>query len=156
MKRIILLLAFASLAFAQRGTYTVSQKTALSGTAEVVTVQLPASVARGSISFNQTAGDGASIYCSVECEYTVEYGGTAATTTAITPAALPGSAAAQATAYRVSNVGAGTVASRQVVPAGATMSIGLAGMSLVPGQNVTIRTAAITGTVIINVQWREF
>lgn len=154
MRLLLLFLIWLSgfLAHARQGEYAVVQKTVLSGTAEAVTVQMPANAGARSASFT-----GASIYCSVECEFTVERDGTAATTTAITVQKLNSTAAtATATAYSSSNVGTSTVIGRQVTPAGATVALDLGMKGLVAGDNLTIRTAAITGTVIINIDWVEY
>lgn len=151
MKKIAILLMLAASVFAQRrGTYAIEQKTALVAAAETITVQLPSSTGR-------TAGfESASVYCSVQCEITFERDGTAATATAITVQKVNSSdATATATAYRSSNVGTSTVIGRDIVTAGTTASYDLKNKGLLAGQNFTIRTASITGTVIISVLWQE-
>lgn len=152
MKNLILIYLLSLCAFAQRqGTYAIEQKTVLSGAAEVVTVQLPSTATARSVGFHE-----ASVYCSVQCEITFERDGTAATTTAITVQKVNSSdATATATAFRSSNVGTSTVIGRDIVAAGTTAAYDLRDKGLLAGQNFTIRTASITGTVIISVKWQE-
>jgi len=149
-KAIFVLLLSVGTACAQRGAYLVSQKTTLTGAAEVVTVQLPPAT-----SVN-VAFERASVYCSVECEFTLERDGAAATQTAATPVRIiPSDPAPAATAYRSSNVGAGTVLTQYVVPAGGTVVLDLRLVLIKAGQNVSVRTSAITGVVIIQFGWKE-
>lgn len=153
MRKLIIaaLIMAAPVLAGRRGTYSVERKASLSGAAEVVTVQLPAST-------NRTARlVGASVYCSVECEFTLERDGSLATTTALTPAKLFSTdATVTAGAYHTSNVGSGTTFARHVVPAGGTLSLDLADVGLKAGETFTVRTASITGTAIVNVKWEEY
>jgi hypothetical protein len=64
-----------------------------------------------------------------------------------------------ASAYRSSDVGIGSVVARYTVAAGLTLPLDLGDVSLmkkVSPENFSIRTAAITGTVIIVIKWREY
>lgn len=146
------LLATGTLALGQsRGVYQVERKST-SATAEAITVQVPVGSAR---SAQMT---GASVYCSVEAEVTVERDGTVATTTSVTPAKMNSADATPgAVAFRSSNVGtANRTTARFIVPAGGTVSFDLLEHRLGAGENITIRTAHASGTVIINIQWSEF
>jgi len=153
MKRLLILMLFAVTAFGQnaRGIYTAEWSQALVAAAQTITVQLPTTAG-----VRNAQMDSAAVYCSVQCEITVERNGTAATATAVASRVVTGNATSTAIAYRSSNVGVGTVLSRLVVPTGGTMQLDLKDIGLLAGQNVSIRTAAITGTAIINVKWREF
>jgi hypothetical protein len=153
MGKVLLLMLLASSAFAQnaRGIYTAEWSEALVATAQAVTIQIPA--ASG---VRNARMDSAAIYCSVQCEFTVERDGAAATTTAMTSRRVSGNTTSVARAYRSSDAGTGTVLSRLVVPAGGTVAVDLSDIGLFAGQNCTVRTAAITGTAIVNVKWREF
>lgn len=133
--------------------YTASREVTLSGTAEVVTIQQPATN-----SGQHFFMDGLAVYCSVDCTFTVERSGTAATTTAFTPAPVnPGTAVAKAQALHTSNVGSGTAIGKYWVAAGSEKVVGLRGLRLRTNtrDNLTVRTSAITGTVRILVKWGE-
>ena len=155
MRTGILLFAVCLLALAQpqAGLYCATKTTALSGAAEVITIQQPATGAR-SVSFS-----GASIYASVETGLLLQRDGTAATSTALTPAKLNDSAEATAvTAWHTSNAGAGTTLAAYTVPAGGTLVLDLNGLWLLgngTAKNLTLRTASVSGTVKINICWRE-
>ncbi|MFB3828949.1 MAG: hypothetical protein ACE15B_19440 [Bryobacteraceae bacterium] len=133
--------------------YTAQREATLAGTAEVVTIQQPATTTG-----NHFFLDEAAVYCSVDCTFTVERSGTAATTTAFTPApANPGIVAAKATAFHTSNVGASTVIGKYYVAAGGEKVVNLRAIRLRNGtrDNLTVRTSSITGTVRILVRWAE-
>ena len=133
--------------------YTASRETTLSGAAETVTIQQPATN-----SGQHFFIDGAAVYCSVDCVVTVERNGTAATSTAFTPTPLnPGVIAAKAQAFHTSNVGAGTLIGKYRVPAGSEKVIQLRGLRLRANyrDNLTVKTDSITGTVRILVKWAE-
>jgi hypothetical protein len=154
MRKLILLLALVpGLLLAQRGTYTVERKTSLSASAETITVQLGSAVGVvRSVGFVT-----ASVYCSVACEVTLERDGTLATTTAITPQKVnPEDNVVTATAYRSSNVGSGATIGRQILGAGALMVFDLHDVGLTAGKNFSIKTDSITGTVVINIKWKEW
>lgn len=148
MKTLLALLMFVAPLALARSTYTAVKKTVLDSDSEAVTVQLPAGATK-TVAFRT-----ASVYCSVECEFTVERNGTAATATSLAVNAVNGSDGA-ARAYSSSNVGTGTVIGRNIVPAGGTTVIELEDAGLIAGQNLTIRTASITGTAIIVIKWFE-
>ena len=151
----ILLVAACLMALAQpqAGLYCAAKTTALTGAAEVITIQQPATGSR-SVAFR-----GASIYSSVEAALTLERDGTAASSTTLAVVKLNASAdTATATAWSSSNVGAGTTLSAYTVPAGGTLVLDLGGIWMLgdgTAKNLTLRTASITGTVKINVCWQE-
>jgi hypothetical protein len=153
---LLLLLLFSLPCYSQIYGYAAVKKTALVKTAEVITVQQPAT---GSTTVRFL---GASVYCSVACEITVEKNGTAATTTTLAITRINpdfGPATGIATAWSSSNAGVGSVIGIYSIAAGATMTLDLSEIRLVgngTGKNFTVRTDAITGTVIVNVQWEEF
>ena len=133
--------------------YTASKETTLSGAAETVTIQQPATNSRQNFFF-----DGAAVYCSVDCTVIIERSGTAVMTTAFTPAPLnPGTVAAKAQALHTSNVGAGTAVGKYWIAAGSEKVIQLRGLRLRANtrDNLTIKTNSITGTVRILVKWAE-
>ncbi len=156
MKRLLLLLALALPLVAQTPSYTATKTTTLSSAAEAITIQAPG--AAGTRPTKLITLTGASVNCSVACTVTVERDGTAATTTALTVSPLDYHyPAAQAVAFSASNVGSATatLASYPIV-AGATVLIDLSTKQLLSGgDNLTIRTNSITGTVVINFAWTE-
>jgi hypothetical protein len=152
MRLILIICLLAVPLLAQRGTYTVERKSTLSGTAEVITVQIPAATTTVTMQMVK-----ASVYCSVQCEITLERDGTAAANTALTPVpTFVGAQAVAATAYRSSDVGAGTVLARYIVAAGQTLLLDLTDVRISPGGNFSIRSDAITGTFLNTTKWREY
>lgn len=158
-KAITTLLLMVALCYGQApkrvNAYTASREnTGLSNSAEVVTIQQPASGSR-TVVFKR-----ASIYCSVACTVTLERDGTAATATSLTVVkAHSGAATATATAWRGSDVGVGTVVSKHYIGAGTTLPLDLSAMYLIgdgTAKNLTLRTSAITGTAVINILWEEY
>ena len=142
------LLAIAALA---QGTYVVERKSSLSTSAETITVQLPAGTVRTAKLVD------ASIYCSAQCEVTLERDGSLATTTTVTPVKLNSTdSTATAQAYRSSNAGSGTTIGRQIIGAGQVLVFDVEDVGLTAGETFTVRTDAITATVIVSVKWREF
>ena len=133
--------------------YTAYYKFTPSESAAVLTVQQPAGA-----SFNLQFV-GAYVYCSVACEITLERNGTAASTTSFTPSPVnPNGYAATAVAYRDSNVGTGTVIAKYVLAAGTDKTIDLSGTRCKFGsgvENLTLRSASVTGEVRMLVQWGE-
>lgn len=134
--------------------YTVVRDATLSGAAEVVTIQQPATGA------SKVRLLWASVYCSVACDVTQERNGTAATTTAATAAKVnPDKAdSAAATVFHTSNVGVGTVISKTPT-SGGTATISFDKIVLVGDgttKNYTIRTSSITGRVVIVLAWEEY
>jgi len=134
----------------------VAQKTTnLSGAAEVITVQQPASGPR-TVEFRS-----AYIDCSVACTVTLERNGNAATSTStpVVPVAAGTAQTATATAWASSNVGTGVVLQVSTISAGGFLVFDLAGITLPPkpdlSQNFTLRTSSITGTVNITIKWTE-
>lgn len=151
MKVLFLLVMMACAAFAQ-ADYVVMSEDSLTAAASVVTVQSPSSNAARVVRFV-----GAYVYCSVTCDVTLERNGTAATATSVTPVAVNASApAAKTAAYKLSDVGAGTVIGKYTVPAGGTQVIDLASAAIMaPGGNLSLRTSAITGGARIAIQFKE-
>lgn len=150
LSTVALFAALAAPAFSQGRTYMVEQRLTPVASAAVVTVQLPAGTLRNVVF------TGVSVYCSVQCEFTVERDGTLATATARTPPALNAAAGTGvAVLYYDSNAGVGTTVARHVVPAGQTIVLELIQKTLTAGQNLTIRTAVMTGTVITDWQYRQ-
>jgi hypothetical protein len=133
----------------------VDVETSLSGAAEVVTVHRPATGSTRVPGFISAA-----VYCSVACTFTVERDGSApTTTTAGTPVKTNSTdGAPTATAWKqTNNVGtANRVLAKNYVIAGTTMVVGLETNSLRPGENLTIRTSAMTGTAKVTLNWREY
>jgi len=155
MRRMLIVFLFALTCFAQSGTYVVLQKSVLSSTTEAVTIQLPATATRN-VDFG-LPDTGVSIYCSAACEITVDRNGTLATTTAIAVGKLRSIyATLQSAAYRSSNAGVGTEIANIVVPAGGTFPLGLADFALKAGENLNIRIASVSATVIITAKYREY
>lgn len=153
MKRLLFALLVCAVGLAAQ-EYTATKETDLSGAAEVVTVQQPATGAK-TVRFV-----GAYIYCSVACNVTLERTGTAATSTALTRVPVhEDMAAAVATAWSSSNVGVGSVVGKYSIAAGGSTSIPMETMALYgngTGKNVTLRTSSITGNVKIIIQWKEY
>lgn len=140
--------------------YYIEREVTLAGTAEVITIQIPAASAR------YLRMKLAQIWCStgsVEC--TIERDGTAATTTALTVKKVNPNAAwvptSIASAFHTSNVGAGTQVGTKQTAYSSTPGLVL---NMTPTvlekasaavRNLTIRTASYTGTVRISVMWEE-
>jgi hypothetical protein len=156
MRKLIVGSIFSVLAaFSQDyANFIATKSTALTATAEVITIQQPASSAKF-VRFK-----GAYVACSVACTVTLERNGTAATSTTLAPVkANPQSAtAATAKAWSASNVGVGTVLSVYPIAAGGSIVIDLSDHvfnAASTAQNLTLRTNAITGTAYITIQWTE-
>lgn len=151
----LLLLILAWLPCQAQIYYTAAKTTSLSAGNEVITLQAPATAAAMTKNIQLV---GAAVTCSVACTATLERDGTAATTTTLASAALlKSSPAATTAAYSSSNVGTGTVLSSYSIPAAGTLSFDLSAKWLASaGENVTIRTSAITGTVYITFMWIEW
>jgi hypothetical protein len=133
--------------------YTATYKYTLSTSAAVFTVQLPAAATK------KVRFDGAYVYCSVQCEATLERDGTAATATELTPAKIDAvMPAAGAKAYRSSDAGAGTtLGGPYIIGAGSSVTLDLKDKRLRSGgDNLTIRTDAVTGTAVITIKWEEY
>lgn len=134
--------------------YSITKETTLAAGAEVLTIQQPATGARN-IHFH-----GVSIQSpDADCEVTIERNGTAATGTSQTPVGeTPSTPASAATGWNTSNVGVGTVVRRVRAMAGSTASLDLSDLWLFgngTGKNLSIRTASITGDVIITLTFGE-
>lgn len=131
------------------GVYTYEKSTTLSSAAETVTIHLPTG-SNGTVKFL-----GASVYSSVATSFTLERDGSAPTATAVTPAEMNGGATGEARAYHTSNVGSSTTIKTYNVFAADEKRIDLPEKGLTAGQNLTIRTASMTGSVRIFIQWME-
>lgn len=134
-------------------TYTVSKTTTLSSSAEVVTVQQPATGAMV-VKFIS-----AYIDSTAACTITIERSGTAATTTSLTPVGLSSNqAAATTTAYYSSDVGTGSVMTRASIPAGGSIVVDLTRFTMSgngTSKNLTVRTGTCSGTVDIVITYTE-
>lgn len=132
--------------------YLAYREASLSGAAEAVTVQQPASGAKN------VYLDGAMVYCSADCDVTLERNGTAATTTSFTPVGVnPGITVAKARAFHTSNAGVGTVLAKYKIQGGTSQSMALRGVRLRwnAADNLTVRVGTMTGDVKILVRWGE-
>lgn len=140
--------------------YYIDREVTLAGTAEVVTVQIPAASTR----FLRCKV--AQVWCSTgSVDVTVERDGAAATTTSVTPKKVnPNAAWVQASiasAFHTSNVGAGTqVGIKQTAYSGGQglvldMTPTVLEKASAAVRNLTIRTASYTGTVRILILWEE-
>lgn len=152
MKKLLTgLFVFSAVAFGQI-TYSANKTTSLSGAAEVVTVQQPASGKL--IEFV-----GVSVDCTVACAFTIERNGTAATTTSLTVVNVnPSETSPTAVAFSGSNSTGGTVIGRYSLAAGGAAVIDLRAVKIQAthvNKNLTIRTNSITGTVDINIVFTE-
>jgi hypothetical protein len=156
MKKLLLGLLTIGCVWGQVG-FTATKTTALSAAAEIVTVQqIAASTTTKTLQFVSLQIDS-----TVACAITVERNGTAASSTTLTPAQLNPDVGvvATATAWSTSNAGVGTVIYRITVPANQLFVLDLSDIRIPAnggtGNNLTVRTASITGTVDINIRWRE-
>jgi hypothetical protein len=152
MKILLLCAAFAVALWGQSPpVYVATRSTTLTAAAEVITVQQPTAVLKV-VQFK-----GVAVTCSVACDITLERDGTAATATALTPVALHRlMPATTVNAYRSSNVAVGTVLATYSITAGGLLALDLSDKFLFgAGENLTIRTSSITGTVQITIQWSE-
>jgi hypothetical protein len=151
MLRVLCLLLAVTVLAPAGEIYQYTKTTGLSATAESVTLHLPSSA-----SGVQAVIKSASVYCSVACTITIERDGSAPTTTAATAVRLNRySQPAAVTPYYSSDVGAGTGLSSFRLAAGALLPLDFGGKVLQPGDNLTLTTDAITGTVVFNFQWEE-
>lgn len=153
MKKLLILAALSFPTFAQ--TYFIAQKTTvLSGAAEVITIQQPASNSKV-VRFIS-----AYIDCSVACTATIERNGTVASSTTLAPVNVnPNEPGGAATAWSSSNVGTGTVLHVSSITAGGYTVFDLNGINMPSnnntGYNLTLRTSSITGTVHITIKYSE-
>lgn len=138
----------------QGQTYTVTKQTALSGAAETVTVQQPASGSR-QVTFISAYFD-----CSVACSFTMSVNGTAATATTLAVNNVnPAETAASAKAFSGSNVGSGTTIATYNCTAACSVPIDLTNVTFAQGlgtsTNLTLKSSSITGTVDIIFKFSE-
>lgn len=133
--------------------YMAVKETSLSSAAEKITIQQPSPTSRN-VSF-----ESADVYCSVACIITIQQNGTAATATSLAVLALNESAPGTTVAFSSSNVGTGTTGKSYYIPAGGTLVLDLSSIFLLrggaTGNNFSIGTNSITGTVRIQIQWIE-
>ena len=147
-------LFFLSMSLWGQNIYTVSKTTTLSSSAEIITVQQPATgalITRFISAFVDSASG---------CAFTIERNGTPASSTALTPVAANPSVtpAATTTAWYSSNVGVGSVITRATLPAGGGIVVDLSKVFLQKndmGQNLTVRTASCSGVVDIVITYSE-
>jgi hypothetical protein len=125
--------------------------TSLSGTAEKITIQQPASgaalVRMQSVTF----------YASVATVFTLSMNGTAATGTAGTPVVLS-FGTALANVFHTSNAGAGTVLNTYRLAAGEQITLDLSAITLEgdgTAKNVSVATDSVTGDVEFCFVWSE-
>lgn len=135
-------------------SYVAQKTTTLSSAAEVITVQQPAASSR-ILDFKSAYVD-----CSVTCTVTLERNGSPASSTALVILNInPNESTAASTGWSASNVGTGTVLSVVSIPASGSIIFDLSGIGLLAnnstGQNLSIRTSSITGTVHITVKYTE-
>ena len=147
-----LLFFFPLLCYSQI-SFVAQKTTALSSTAEVITIQQPSSGAK-LVEFKS-----AYIDCSVACTVTLERGGNGATTSALTAVSITSGSIPVALAFSGSDVGTGTVLQVSTLSAGGYIVFDLSGINLLarndPSQNFTLRTSSMTGTVHVTVKWTE-
>ena len=132
--------------------YNIYKETALSGAAEVITVQQPATGGK-CVQFKTLT-----LYALAAATFTLERDGTGATTTALTVIAKGGAPTPAFTAFNSSNVGSGTVLEAFTLVAGQTMVVDLAGYRLCGdgiGKNFTVRTNSLSTTVRICIKADE-
>ena len=130
--------------------YKVTRQDTLSGSAAVVTVQTGASSRKVQMKF-------VSVYSSAALTFEIERNGSAATGTELTVLEEnPGGPSSSVSAYHTSNAGdvAGVV--YDVVAEGTMVVVLTDHFLLSAGENITIRTNSITGTVRINPKWLEY
>lgn len=153
IKLILTSLIFSTLAFSQT-YYTATKTTALTSSAEVITIQQPATGSRN-VKFISVYFD-----CSVACTAALERGGVAATATALTVNPInAGDVAAVTKAFSGSDATAVTVISKINCIAACAQTLDLTGLAFKAGQttstNLTLRTSSITGTVDITFKFQE-
>jgi len=135
--------------------FSLSKVTALTAAAEVLTVQHPAT-AKKSVRFIS-----ALIFSTVAATVALERNGTAATSTAQAPVACNPAdvnvSTVEASGFNTSNVGTGTVINTYQIAANTYYQIDLSLFQLPAGvaDNLTLRTNSITGTVNLQILFRE-
>ena len=151
MKKTLLLFAIGTVVGWGQITYTVSKTTVLSGSAEVITVQQPATGAK-IVGFV-----GVYIDSTATCAITIERNGTAATSTTLIPAKVnPDQTAPVATGWSASNVGTGTVITVATVNGFFYQDLSkvyLYGNGT--SKNLTVRTGSCSATVDIVITFTE-
>ena len=137
----------------KNGRFTAWKATTLSGAAEVITIQQPASGGR------RIFVAIVNLYCSVACVITWEQNGTAATATALTRTTIgPSGFSPTVTAWSGSDVGAGTTLEVFRLSAAESKSLNMEGVFMQGSStatNYSLRTDSITGDVEIYIRWRE-
>lgn len=132
--------------------FAAFKATLLAATAEVITIQQPASDGK------VVRIEAVEVWCDVACTATIERDGTAATTTALANSVITYGTAA-ANAFSASNVGVGTVITVKDIPANVITPVSFpGGLYLAPtgtASNFTVRTSSITGNTKITLVWRE-
>jgi len=137
---------------AQKGTYLVNRKAALSSSAEVVTLRLAAAatvVAQPLF---------VSIYSSADVEITIERDGTYVSGTALTAnKSSTANLTATAAATYGTTITSTTVLQQHQVTSGSTLVVSLDMIAVKAGESLTIRTESATATkLLVNLCWREY
>lgn len=154
-----LLLFLLPLCCAHAQFFTATKVTALSSSAEAITIQQPNSGSR-SVKFISAS------ICSTAAtlNFTLERNGAPATATSLAtngwgPNANIVAPVSSIFAFSSSNVGTSTVIGNYMVPSGGCIALALDQQSFNPGSqsntNLTIRTASATTTVLIMILWQE-
>lgn len=132
--------------------YQYYKTTSLSGAAETITIQQPATGAR-TVSLVS-----ATVCSTADVTWTLSKDGTAATTTAGTPIRSQGDNTAQADVFHTSNVGSPTTLMAYPLQADECRTITLDGNEMKgngTGKNYSLGSDSITATVYINIKWEE-
>lgn len=136
--------------------FSASYNVALSSSAGVLTLQMPASGAP------RVQFLGLSVTCSAACTFTIEANGTAASSTPLTIRNVnpsnPNARSTLITAWSNSNVGVGTVIKNYRLDAAGTMTFNMQNVQMQgngTSVNYTIRSNSFTGQFVVNVDWAE-
>lgn len=133
-------------------TFSAHKTTALSGAAEKVTIQSPATGGK------RVKPIRAVVRTTAAAVITISRNGTAASGTALTPFALTKGATVTCTAWHTSNAGAGTTVETRSMAADETAVFDLSDHfwdGSVTTQNLSVGTDSITATVNITIVWQE-
>ncbi len=158
LKPILALITLALLPFAAFGQdsqkrFIASETATLSAASGALTIQATSS-SRAALPVAAT------LECDVAVDMIVSMDGTAATTTAATEVSIGRNrVAATVEAFSSSNVGAGTIIAQQTLAADTIGVFDLSGTMLNAdagtGENVTVRTSAVTGDCTMRLIWVE-
>lgn len=133
--------------------YAMFKETALSASAEVITMQQPASGAKN-VQF-----DAISVWCSAECTFTIERDGTAGTVGSQLGFNINDGTSPTVNAFASSDVGAGSkILIKHTVSANTSQSFDMKDVRFFgsgTSKNVSVRFASMTGTVRVYAKWGE-